>query len=110
MARLLWTRSQLNFLPSSSTRGHGGYQSNFGIAFRFVRRSPPRPSSVFRLDLGGDRLGHLLIMVELHCEGRAPLTHGTQRVDVAEHVGERDHRIDDVGVAAHVLALDMAAA
>src|SRR5262249_48762164 len=49
------------------------------------------------------------VMIELHGEGGAPLGHGAQVVDVAEHVGERHHRVDDVGVAAHVLALDLAA-
>ena len=48
-------------------------------------------------------------MIELHREGGASLAHRAQVIDVAEHVGERHHRVDDVGVAAHVLALDLAA-
>src|SRR5450830_604190 len=70
---------------------------------------PRRRSGVFRLNLQRDVLRYLFVVIELHSESGAPLRHGTQRVDVTEHVGKRLHRVDDVGVAAHVLALNMAA-
>src|SRR5215831_13181668 len=66
-------------------------------------------SGEFRLDFLGGRFRHFRVVVELHGKRRTSLTHGTQRVDVAEHVGKRHHRIDDVGVAAHVLALNLSA-
>src|SRR5262249_16706622 len=75
-----------------------------------LRFASPAASGELRLDLGGDRLGHLFVVIELHGEGGAPLRHGAQIAHVAEHVGERHHRVDDVGVAAHVLALDLPAA
>src|SRR6185312_13663454 len=66
-------------------------------------------SGVFRLDLVRDPFGDFGVVIELHGEGGASLAHGAQVVDVREHVGERHHGTDDVGVAAHVLALNMAA-
>src|SRR5438105_928746 len=48
-------------------------------------------------------------MIELHGESSAALRHGAQVAYITEHVGKRHHGIDDVGIAAHVLALDLPA-
>ena len=61
-----------------------------------LRRTSPEPSSA-------SARRHLLVVVELHGEVGAALGEGAQLVHVAEHVGERHHGVDDVGVAAHVL-------
>src|SRR5476651_834803 len=49
-------------------------------------------------------------MVERHAVGRATLGHRPQRVHVAEHVGQGDHGIDHLRVAAGVHAEYLAAA
>ena len=49
-------------------------------------------------------------MVELHSELRTALTHGTERVHIAEHICKRNHGVDDRGIAAHLLTEDLAAA
>src|SRR5215467_9758500 len=76
--------------------------------------SPFRPcvsesslSGVFGLNFLSNVRRHLFVMVELHGEGGAPLSLRAQRIDVTKHVGKRHHRANDVGVAAHVLALDL---
>src|SRR6056297_955658 len=67
------------------------------------RRYPPRRLCVFGLDLFRDVLRDRVVMVELHRELRAARRHGPQRVDVAEHVGQRHHGTDRDGVAAGFL-------
>src|SRR5262249_10279727 len=86
-----------------------------GRIFLWPSDSPFRPcwsesslSGVFRLNFLSNVRRHLFVMVELHAEGSAPLILRTQRLDVSQHVGERHYRVDDVGFAAHVLALDLA--
>src|SRR3954467_3167005 len=49
-------------------------------------------------------------MRELHRVLRPALAEGPQLINVAEHIGKRDHRLDDLGVAPAVGALDLAAA
>src|ERR1700674_1272060 len=94
----------------------GFVRANFSLAMALSVGSPgnladgcEKRSGVLRLDLLRDVLRYLLVVIELHGEGGAPLTHGAQRVDVTEHVGERHHCVDDIGVAAHILTLHLAA-
>src|SRR5881394_2767858 len=65
-------------------------------------------SGELRLNFFCDRTRHFRVVIELHSERRATLRHRAQVRDVAEHIVERHHRGDDVGVAAHVLTLDLA--
>src|SRR5215211_4467742 len=58
--------------------------------------------------LGRDALGHLGIMIELHGERRAALGLGAHGRRVAEHLGERDHRADNLPTAAGVHTLYLA--
>src|SRR5215218_5665388 len=58
--------------------------------------------------LGRDALGHLGIMIELHGERRAALGLGAHGRRVAEHLGERDHRADNLPTAAGVHTLYVA--
>src|SRR5690606_24091812 len=62
------------------------------------------------LDLCRDVRRHLVVVRELHRVLGAALGERAQFVDVAEHVGERHHGLDDLRVAAGVGALDHAAA
>src|SRR5262245_18560971 len=92
----------------------GLLRSNFCLAMGTLRYGPSLSrvsdaSGELRLDFLGNRARHFRVVVELHGEGGAPLRHGAQVAHIAEHVGERHHRVDDVGVAAHVLALDLPA-
>ena len=91
----------------------GFVRSNFSLAMALsVQSFRLRVVIAIRRTSSGllpTRSRHFLVVVELHREGRAALDHGAQVVHVAEHVHERHHRIDDVGVAAHVLALDLPA-
>jgi hypothetical protein len=48
-------------------------------------------------------------VIELHSERGASLAHRAQAIHVPEHLHERHHRMDDTGVAARVLTLDLAA-
>src|SRR5262252_4055296 len=105
MARLLWDPQSCPDL----TWGCCGWSVLY-CSDVLVARTPVEASGELRLDLGGNRLRYLFVVIELHGEGGAPLRHGAQIAHVAEHVGERHHRVDDVGVAAHVLALDLPAA
>ena len=95
--------------------GHGGTPSFRLSLIRMAGRPGPARdpvagfSGVLRDDLLGLAARHFLVVVELHGERRPALGHGPQRVHVAEHVGERHDRVDDVGVAAHVLTLDLPA-
>src|SRR5437762_8273864 len=66
-------------------------------------------SGELRLDFFGDRTRYFRVVVELHRERGTSLGHGAQVADVAEHIVQRHHRGDHVGVAAHVLSLDLAA-
>src|ERR687893_2162534 len=59
--------------------------------------------------LSRDALGHLGIVIELHSERRAALRLAPDGRRVTEHLGERDHRPDDLPAAARVHALDLAA-
>src|SRR4028118_1609075 len=58
-------------------------------------------------DLLGDALRHLVVMVKLHGECGAALRLGAHGGRVAEHLGERHHRPDDLTAAAGVHALDL---
>src|SRR5690606_3120942 len=58
----------------------------------------------------GDVVRRFLVVVELHRERGATLRHRTQRGGVAEHLAQRDHRVDDLARRAVVLALQHAAA
>src|SRR6266436_6636662 len=107
MARLLWDPFSTKLRLPTASWDLAVRQSNVGITFE---ASVPEASGELRLNLGGDRLGYLFVVIELHGEGGTPLRHGAQIAHIAEHVGERHHRVDDVGVAAHVLALDLPAA
>src|SRR3984957_19467941 len=60
-------------------------------------------------DLGGDTRRDLFVVVELHGEVGPALRAGPQLVDIAEHVGQRHHRIDDHRIGPHVLPLHLAA-
>src|ERR1700719_711042 len=112
----------------SSYRGRYDRSSRYCSAASSAETSPSTlpssPSDPARLDFkpglfgllshfGADfvrhRLGYLFIMVEMHRVLRPALTHRPQGIDVSEHVGERDHRIDDPRVAARVHPGDLAA-
>src|SRR5215217_2725238 len=58
--------------------------------------------------LGRDALRHLGIMIELHGERRAALGLGAHGRRVTEHLGERNHRADDLPAAAGVHTLYVA--
>src|SRR5215211_4561027 len=58
--------------------------------------------------LGRDALRHLGIMIELHGERRAALGLGAHGRRVTEHLGERNHRADDLPAAAGVHTLYLA--
>src|SRR5476651_2442259 len=64
---------------------------------------------VFGLNLPGFARGDLFIMIELHRVIGAALAEGSQLIDIAKHIGEWNHRIDDHRIAAHILALDLPA-
>src|SRR5690242_12668104 len=48
-------------------------------------------------------------MIEMHRVLGPPLAHRAQRVDIAEHVGERNHRVDDPRIATAIHAGDLTA-
>src|SRR5437764_10809489 len=50
-------------------------------------------------DLGRDRRRHVVVPVELHGEICAPLRHRPQVGGVAEHLAQRDARLDDLRIA-----------
>ena len=72
--------------------------SDFSLSYR---------SGVFGLNFLRDLARHLRVVIELHRVLRPPLAHRAQVVDVVEHVGERHHRVDDGGVAAHLRPLHL---
>src|ERR1043165_6575199 len=88
----------------------GLFRSNFA----FVMVSSLLKSKLLTGQLGDDFVRHRLrdrrVVIEGHRVGRTSLGHRPQCVHVAEHVGERDHRIDHLRVAAGLHALDLAAA
>src|SRR3712207_1504127 len=57
--------------------------------------------------LGRDALGHLGIVIELHGERRSALGLAPDGSRVTEHLGERNHRPDDLSTAAGVHALNL---
>src|ERR1700680_3680911 len=103
---------------------HGRYDRSFrycsaaSSAETSPSTSPSSPLDPARAGLlshlGADfvrhRLRYLLIMVEMHRVLGPALTHRPQGIDISEHVGERDHRIDDPRIAACVHSSDLAAA
>src|SRR6202166_2760997 len=99
--------------PIVPTLQCGFVRANFSLAMGLSVRPPvialAQASGELRLNFICDRSRHVGIVIELHGESGASLTHGAQIVDVAEHVGERHHGVHHHGVAAHVLALDLAA-
>src|SRR5215471_14177751 len=86
--------------PIVPTLQCGLLRSNFDLAMELSLSGPAlflchvAGSGVLLLNLVSDRLRHFRVVVELHGECRPPLAHGAQRVDIAEHVGERHHRAD----------------
>ena len=48
-------------------------------------------------------------MIEMHRVLGPPLAHRAQRVDIAEHVGERNHRVDDPRITTAIHAGDLTA-
>src|SRR6478609_7728357 len=65
--------------------------------------------SVLLDDGVGDVARRLGVMVEFHREGRAALRHGAHRGRVAEHLAQRQHRVDDLAGRGFVGALQAAA-
>src|SRR3954454_23507058 len=57
-------------------------------------------------DLGGDRARDFFIPIELHREICAALRHRAQIGGIAEHLRQRDARLDDLGVADGLHVLD----
>src|SRR5215472_2320516 len=49
-------------------------------------------------------------MVEMHCVLGAALAHRAQSIDIAEHIGERYHCIDDPRVATTIHSRDLTTA
>src|SRR6516165_12647740 len=64
----------------------------------------------FGADFVRHRLRYLLVMVEMHRVLGPALAHRPQGIDVAKHVGERHHGIDDSRIAARIHAGDLPAA
>ena len=79
------------------------------LTLRLVVDCRQRQSGKLLLDFCGHVRRCFLVVIELHRKGCASLAHRAQVIHVAEHVHERHHRVDDVGVAAHVLPLDLPA-
>src|SRR5689334_17489372 len=90
----------------------GLVRSNFFLAIADCSLAP-RPSG--RLDLRlldefrGQRGRNLGVVTEFHRRRRPTLGHRPQVRDVAEHLGERDERPDDLGVRPRLHPLDLAA-
>src|SRR6516162_2270913 len=77
--------------------------------------SPLDPAEAGLLShLGADfvrhRLRYLLVMVEMHCVLGPTLAHRPQGIDITEHVGEWDHRVDNPRIATGVHSGHLAAA
>src|SRR5690554_3671611 len=98
----------------------GLLRENFSLAIASLRIQAARRlvlslvavpgSGVFCLDFIGDRLRHLVVVIEGHGVLRPPLAHRAKRVDVAKHVGKRHHGIDHLGDTAGFGAADLTAA
>src|SRR3546814_843975 len=90
----------------------GFVRSNFAFAIFVLRTRSSVASSRVSRELGADflahRLGHAGVVVEMHRELGPALRRRAQVVHVAEHVGERHHRLDHLRVAAHLGADDLA--
>src|SRR5215218_6441901 len=92
--------------PIVPTLRCGLLRSNFCLAMLSFL-----PPLALRVDqLGRDRLRHFLVVIELHRERRAALGHGPDVRRVAEHLSERNHRLDLLRVPDRLEMLDAAAA
>src|SRR5215831_9925330 len=91
--------------PIVPTLRCGFERSNFCLAILSFSLAVLRPD-----DLGRDRLRHFLVPVELHGERGAPLRHRAQVGRVAEHLRERDARLDRLPGPGRLEVLDAAAA
>jgi hypothetical protein len=60
-------------------------------------------------DLFGDVVRDGSVVIELHAEAGAALSHVAQGAGVAEEVGEGDQSVDDLVLANHVHALNLTA-
>src|ERR1700678_2195317 len=67
------------------------------------------PALVFLNDLVAHHARNFFIVRESHAVGRAALGHAAQAGGVTEHLRQRHHGLDDLGVAALGHALDLAA-
>src|SRR6476619_500545 len=81
-----------------------------GFRWKRLRDVPQSLPAGLLDDLLGNGLGDLCVGVELHGEARAALRLGAQVADVAEHLGQRDEALDDLGAADVLHALDLATA
>src|SRR6476661_1381776 len=81
-----------------------------GFRWKRLRDVPQSLPAGLLDDLLGNGLGDLCVGVELHGEARATLRLGAQVADVAEHLGQRDEALDDLGAADVLHALDLATA
>src|SRR6478735_1849452 len=79
-----------------------------GFRWKRLRDVPQSLPAGLLDDLLGNGLGDLCVGVELHGEARATLRLGAQVADVAEHLGQRDEALDDLGAADVLHALDLA--
>src|SRR5207237_114756 len=88
----------------------GTFKLCFGhLTLRSIVDCRQRQSGKLLLDFSRHVRRRFSVVIELHGKGRATLAHRAQVIDVAEHVHERHHRVDEVGIAAHVLTLDLPA-
>src|SRR5471030_3475992 len=83
----------------------GLLRSNFAFAIFLLLNSY---LGVFGFDFVRERLRDLAVVIEFHRIVRAPLGLAAQLIDVAEHVGQRHHGGDNLGVAARILTLYLA--
>src|SRR5690349_19049207 len=85
----------------------GLLRSNFSL----LMTSCPREKSQLLLDDGVGNVGrHFHVLLELHGEGRATLTHGPHGRGVTEHLGQRDFAGDDLARRSFIHACDLPAA
>src|SRR5687767_4175780 len=80
-----------------------------------LRGSPSNPlfpslSPPFGRNLLSQMVRQRLVVGKLHRRGRAPLSGRAQVSGIAEHQRQRDISLDDLGVAARLHTLDVAAA
>src|SRR3954467_3086657 len=81
-----------------------------GFRWKRLRDGPQSLPAGLLDDLLGNGLGDLCVGVELHGEARATLRLGAQVADVAEHLGQRDEALDDLGAADVLHAQDLVVA